>query len=136
MALPPLRLRCQRHTRNSFLHLSQHSVFPRRLCGSAGEDEPFTLQSNQVLSESVSAPAADPVEQLYRELEANVREYRPKDDLSALEKAFRFASKYHEGQTRNSGEAYMAHPVMVAHILASMRMDLIAMQTGLLHDVV
>src|SRR4051794_23389619 len=30
----------------------------------------------------------------------------------------------------------MAHPVMVAHILASMRMDLVAMQTGLLHDVV
>ena len=30
----------------------------------------------------------------------------------------------------------MAHPVMVARILAEMRMDLVAMQTGLLHDVV
>jgi GTP pyrophosphokinase len=73
---------------------------------------------------------------LYRELEAKIREYRPKDDLSALEKAFRFASKYHEGQTRDSGEPYMAHPVMVAHILADMRMDVVAMETGLLHDVV
>ena len=35
----------------------------------------------------------DPVEQLYRELEAKIREYRPKDDLAALEKAFRFASR-------------------------------------------
>ena len=49
-------------------------------------------------------PPPDPVEQLYRELEAKIREYRPKDDLTALEKAFRFASKYHEGQTRDSGE--------------------------------
>ena len=30
----------------------------------------------------------------------------------------------------------MVHPVMVAHILADMRMDLVAMVTGLLHDVV
>ena len=30
----------------------------------------------------------------------------------------------------------MVHPVMVAHILADMRMDLVAMETGLLHDVV
>ena len=76
------------------------------------------------------------MEQLYGELEAKIREYRPKDDLAALEKAFRFASKYHEGQTRDSGEPYMAHPVMVAHILADMRMDVVAMETGLLHDVV
>ena len=37
---------------------------------------------------------------------------------------------------RDSGEPYMAHPVKVAHILADMRMDIVAMQTGLLHDVV
>ena len=78
----------------------------------------------------------DPVEQSYRELEAEIREYRPKDDLSALEKAFRFARQWHEGQMRDSGEPYMAHPVRVARILAEMRMDLVAMQTGLLHDVV
>jgi GTP pyrophosphokinase len=76
------------------------------------------------------------VDRLYAELVAGIREYRPKDDLAPLEKAFRFARKYHEGQTRDSGEPYMVHPVMVAHILSAMRMDLVAMQTGLLHDVV
>jgi GTP pyrophosphokinase len=76
------------------------------------------------------------VEKLYIELVAKIREYRPKDDLTGLEKAFRFARKYHEGQSRDSGEPYMVHPVMVAHILADMRMDAVAMQTGLLHDVV
>ena len=51
---------------------------------------------------------------LYRELEAKVREYRPKDDLSGIERAFRFARQWHEGQMRDSGEPYMAHPAMVA----------------------
>jgi guanosine-3',5'-bis(diphosphate) 3'-pyrophosphohydrolase len=81
-------------------------------------------------------PPNDPVEQLYTELETKIREYRPKDDLTALQKAFRFASKYHQSQTRDSGEPYMVHPLMVAHILADMRMDVVAMETGLLHDVV
>jgi guanosine-3',5'-bis(diphosphate) 3'-pyrophosphohydrolase len=95
------------------------------------------LPESSGLPDSVPPPPpADPVEQLYRELEGKIREYRPKDDLTALEKAFRFASKYHERQTRDSGEPYMVHPVMVAHILADMRMDVVAMETGLLHDVV
>jgi GTP pyrophosphokinase len=76
------------------------------------------------------------VEQSFLDLEAEIRQYRPKDDLSALEKAFRFARQWHEGQMRDSGEPYMAHPVRVARILAEMRMDVVAMQTGLLHDVV
>jgi len=76
------------------------------------------------------------VEQLYRELEAKIREYRPKDDLAPLRRAYEFARKYHEGQQRDSGEPYMVHPVIVAHILADMRMDVVAMETGLLHDVV
>ncbi len=89
------------------------------------------------VSDSTPEPCTpDPVEQVYRELETKIREYRPKDDLTALEKAFRFARQYHQGQTRDSGEPYMIHPVMVAHILADMRMDPVAMQTGLLHDVV
>jgi GTP pyrophosphokinase len=76
------------------------------------------------------------VEQLYGELVAKFREYRPKDDPAAIEKAFRFARKYHEGQTRDSGEPYMMHPLRVAHILGDMRMDTVALATGLLHDVV
>ena len=81
-------------------------------------------------------PPGDPIGDLYRELEAKVREYRPKDDLSELDRAFRFARQWHEGQMRDSGDPYMAHPAMVALVLADMRMDMVAMQTGLLHDVV
>ena len=83
-----------------------------------------------------SPPPADQVTRLYRELEAKLLEYRPKDDPGNLEKAFHFARKYHEGQVRDSGEPYMVHPLLVAHILADMRMDVVAIMTGLLHDVV
>ncbi len=61
---------------------------------------------------------------------------RPRDDLAPLEKAFRFASENHKLQTRDSGDPYMVHPLMVAHLLADMRMDLVSLETGLLHDVV
>ena len=74
----------------------------------------------------VVAPPPDPVEQLYRELEAKLREYRPKDDVTPLERAYRYARKLHEGQSRDSGEPYMVHPLAVAHILADMRMDSVA----------
>src|SRR5258708_28589878 len=76
------------------------------------------------------------VEQLFAELEAKVREYRPKDDLAPLEKAYRFASDHHHRQKRDSGEHYMNHPLLVSHTLADMRVDLVCIETGLLHDVV
>jgi GTP pyrophosphokinase len=93
-------------------------------------------ESAGISEPALPLPPPDPVEQCYRELEAKLREYRPKDDLAPLEKAYRFARQWHEGQGRDSGEPYMVHPLQVAHILADMRMDMVCMQTGLLHDVV
>jgi guanosine-3',5'-bis(diphosphate) 3'-pyrophosphohydrolase len=72
----------------------------------------------------------------FEQLIVSLREVRPKDDLSPIEKAYQFASQYHSGQTRASGEPYMSHPLAVANILAGMRMDVVSIETGLLHDVV
>jgi GTP pyrophosphokinase len=85
----------------------------------------------------MSTAALDPpqVEELYRTLEDKVRALRPKEDLSALDRAYRYAMSLHEGQKRRSGEPYITHPLRVAHILADMQMDLVCLQTGLLHDV-
>jgi guanosine-3',5'-bis(diphosphate) 3'-pyrophosphohydrolase len=77
-----------------------------------------------------------PVEQLYNELELKVRALRPNEDLAPLLEAFEFANKQHEGQFRDSGDPYMAHPLNVSLILADMQMDMVCLQTGLLHDVV
>jgi GTP pyrophosphokinase len=81
-------------------------------------------------------PAADPVEELFRQLEASLRQARPKEDLGPLEQAYRFAAERHRGQKRKSGEPYMIHPLQVTGILASMNMDMVCLQAGLLHDVV
>ena len=61
---------------------------------------------------------------------------RPNEDLTALRKAFEFASARHLGQKRVSGEPFMVHPLLVTRQLADMHMDMVCLETGLLHDVV
>jgi len=78
----------------------------------------------------------DQVGPIYAELERRVHALRPNEDLSALRKAFEFAAARHLGQRRVSGEPYMVHPLMVTLQLADMHMDLVCLETGLLHDVV
>ncbi len=86
---------------------------------------------------AVEIPAARTDSQnQFDELIAAMREARPKDDLAPIEKAYQFASQYHSGQKRSSGEPYMSHPLAVARILAGMRMDVVSIETGLLHDIV
>jgi len=76
------------------------------------------------------------VDELFHSLEEKVRALRPKEDLARLERAFLFAAEHHKAQKRKSGEPYITHPLAVAHVLADMQMDLVCLQTGLLHDVV
>jgi GTP pyrophosphokinase len=83
----------------------------------------------------VEPTPADPQSE-FEQLIAAVREARPKDDLAPIEKAYQFAAQYHAGQKRSSGEPYMSHPLAVARILAGMRMDVVSIETGLLHDIV
>ena len=87
--------------------------------------------------------AADPiclpepsVDSLFEELLAKARAYRPKDDLGPLQRAYAFASQHHQHQRRKSGEMYLTHPLNVGLILADMKMDMVTLETGLLHDVV
>ncbi len=86
------------------------------------------------MSTIVTAPLS--LEESYQHLEQKVKQARPKEDLSALERAFRLATDKHRDQKRASGEPYMAHPLAVTHILADMQMDLTCLVTGLLHDTV
>jgi GTP diphosphokinase / guanosine-3',5'-bis(diphosphate) 3'-diphosphatase len=76
------------------------------------------------------------VEQLYHELEGKVRALRPSEDLSPLQEAYQFAAEHHIDQKRDSGEPYLVHPLHVTLILAEMQMDMVCLQTGLLHDIV
>jgi GTP diphosphokinase / guanosine-3',5'-bis(diphosphate) 3'-diphosphatase len=76
------------------------------------------------------------VDELYSSLERHIHELRPDEDLSVLERAYRFAASRHKNQKRSSGEPYMVHPLLVTRQLADMSMDMVCLETGLLHDVV
>src|SRR6187431_976267 len=65
-----------------------------------------------------------------------VRSYSPDADLELLRRAYVFSALEHKGQVRHSGEPYLVHPLEVASILADMRLDPVAIASGLLHDVV
>lgn len=75
-------------------------------------------------------------EMLYNELIASVKRYHPSTDISMIEKAYKVASKAHEGQCRKSGEPYIIHPLCVGIILADLELDKETIVAGLLHDVV
>jgi GTP diphosphokinase / guanosine-3',5'-bis(diphosphate) 3'-diphosphatase len=60
--------------------------------------------------------------------------YHPKADISLVEKAYVYSAKVHQGQIRLSGEPYLSHPLEVAYILTQMKMDVVSVAAGLLHD--
>ena len=55
----------------------------------------------------------------YRDLMKTVRANRPSDDLGIIKKAYDYSLKHHNGQSRASGEPYLAHPLQVAQVLAA-----------------
>lgn len=73
-------------------------------------------------------------ETTYEKLLENVKKYMP--DTSLVERAYKYAEEAHKAQKRNSGEAYIVHPVGVAIILSELEMDSECVAAGLLHDVI
>src|SRR5437773_2124805 len=65
-----------------------------------------------------------------------VRSYSPEADLELLRRAYVFSALEHKGQVRHSGEPYLVHPLEVADLLADMKLDVVAVAAGLLHDIV
>lgn len=60
---------------------------------------------------------------------------RSQEEIDQIKKAYEFAKKAHEGQTRFSGEPYFVHPVAAASILAGIQTDTATITATLLHDV-
>jgi guanosine-3',5'-bis(diphosphate) 3'-pyrophosphohydrolase len=61
--------------------------------------------------------------------------YLPDEQVQLIVEAHAYAEAAHQGQTRRTGHPYITHPLAVANILASMRMDPETIIAGLLHDV-
>ena len=72
----------------------------------------------------------------FEDLLEKVRAYSPAADVELLRRAYVFSASEHRGQVRHSGEPYLIHPLAVADFLADMKLDVVAVAAGLLHDVV
>src|SRR6184192_4178861 len=72
----------------------------------------------------------------FEDLLEKVRAYSPDADVELLRRAYVFSAFEHRGQVRHSGEPYLIHPLAVADFLAEMKLDVVAIASGLLHDVV
>jgi GTP pyrophosphokinase len=64
------------------------------------------------------------------------REVHRNGDASLIRRGYEVAERYHRGQMRKSGEAYITHPLATAEILAELGMDTTTLVAALLHDTV
>ncbi len=64
------------------------------------------------------------------------RSRHPRDETAMIIRAYEAAASAHQGQLRNSGEAYISHPLAVATILAGLGLDNVTIAAALLHDAV
>ena len=72
----------------------------------------------------------------FEDLVEKVRISNPDADIELLRRAYVFSAFEHKGQVRHSGEPYLVHPLEVADQLADMKLDVVAIAAGLLHDIV
>ena len=72
----------------------------------------------------------------FEDLVDKVRATNADADIELLRRAYTFSAFAHKGQVRHSGEPYLVHPLQVADLLADMKLDVVAIAAGLLHDIV
>ena len=62
------------------------------------------------------------------------RSHHPHESTDRIIKAFEVARTAHQSQVRRSGEPYIIHPLLVAHIVAGLGLDDVTISAALLHD--
>src|SRR5882672_5105802 len=70
------------------------------------------------------------------ELLDKLKKHRPSEDPWMIRRAYEIATERHHDQFRSSGEPYLSHLLEVAHILADMRLDSVALTAAILHDAI
>ena len=70
------------------------------------------------------------------ELIERVKAYNPDSDEALINRAYVFSMQKHGSQKRASGDPYYSHPIEVAGILTSLRLDDQTIVTGMLQDTI
>jgi len=71
----------------------------------------------------------------YEDLAEKISRYHPDASMEMIQRGYVVSAKYHKGQVRMDGEPYLTHPLEVANILAELKLDVVTVTAGLLHDV-
>jgi RelA/SpoT family (p)ppGpp synthetase len=71
----------------------------------------------------------------FARLSDQLGDYLNEGEIAQVRDAYRFSDESHLGQFRASGDPYISHPLAVADICASWRLDAQALMAALLHDV-
>jgi len=66
----------------------------------------------------------------------DLNQYLPGFNRDQIQRAYRFGAECHSDQTRKSGEPYITHPLAVARIVASLKLDQASIVAAILHDTV
>jgi hypothetical protein len=135
--------------RSSAVRLAAPAAHPRAVCALIIADSTLEehfrfgldiVEKAPSLASTIPEVLHDPeVLELLAESDAYLRpvtEYLRPSAQQTLRLALEVALIAHHGQRRRSGEAYITHPVAVAHILATSNMERATVVSGLLHDTV
>ena len=90
------------------------------------------MEDNVDIAAAAESEKSDRFDVLY----ASAKQYLAADECEALQDAYDFAARAHEGQFRKSGEPFIMHPVEVAIVLSDLRMDADSLRAAILHDTV
>jgi GTP diphosphokinase / guanosine-3',5'-bis(diphosphate) 3'-diphosphatase len=85
---------------------------------------------------ALSAPERGLLNDLFAIVSEHAADSTVEIDRDRVQDAFVFACEHHAAQRRKSGEDFIVHPVGVARICASMRLDTETLCAALLHDTV
>jgi guanosine-3',5'-bis(diphosphate) 3'-pyrophosphohydrolase len=69
-------------------------------------------------------------------LSKKLSDYLEPKQVEQVQRAYKLACEAHSGQFRSSGDPYVSHPIAVASILGSFRMDEDSLSAAMLHDVI
>ena len=69
-------------------------------------------------------------------LSKKLSDYLDPQKVKQVNRAYNFACEAHSGQFRSSGDPYVTHPIAVASILSTFRMDEDSLSAAMLHDVI
>jgi GTP pyrophosphokinase len=73
---------------------------------------------------------------LFEQVVGEYLDHHPGESVAALQRAYEVAAEAHRGQSRQTGDPFITHPLIVAGMLAGYGLDRATITAAILHDVI